>query len=77
MPATLTLTCIAYATGGKARLDGSGLLFLRSMCKLTRVGHAQYYKGDGHLFRDFLEEEYPDLSNECVDRAAYGTLRSK
>ena len=54
-----------------ARLDGSGLLFLRSVCKLTHVGHAQYYKGDGHSFRDFLEEEYPDLSNECVDRAEH------
>ncbi len=70
-PSTLTLTCIAYGTGGKARLDGSGLLFLRSMCKLSHVGHVQYYKGDGHSFRDFLEEEYPDLSNECVDRAEH------
>ena len=33
------------ATGGKARLDCSGMLFLRSLCRLTHVGHAQYYKG--------------------------------
>jgi hypothetical protein len=42
-----------------ARLDGSGVLFLRSLCRLTHVGHAQYYKGDGHAFRDFLEKHYP------------------
>ncbi len=33
------------ASGGKARLDCSGVLFLRSLCRLTHVGHAQYYKG--------------------------------
>jgi hypothetical protein len=33
------------AAGGKARLDCSGVLFLRSLCRLTHVGHAQYYKG--------------------------------
>jgi len=58
-------------TGGKARLDESGLLFLRSLCKLTHVGHAQYYKGDGHAFADFLEKEYPTLTNKCVDRAEH------
>jgi len=42
-----------------ARLEGSGLLFLRSLCRLTHVGHAQYYKGDGHAFQDYLEEYYP------------------
>ena len=42
-----------------ARLDGSGVSFLRSLCKLTHVGHAQYYKGDGHAFQDYLEEHYP------------------
>jgi hypothetical protein len=35
------------------------------------VGHAQYYKGDGHAFADFLEEKYPNLSNKCVDRAEH------
>ena len=44
----LTCSCYFIFIGGQARLDGSGLLFLRSLCKLTHVGHAQYYKGDGH-----------------------------
>jgi hypothetical protein len=47
------------ATGGMARLDGSGVLFLRSLCRLTHVGHAQYYKGDGLAFHDYLDEFYP------------------
>jgi hypothetical protein len=42
-----------------ARLEGSGVEFLRSLCKLTHVGHAQYYKGDGHAFQDYLEKHYP------------------
>ena len=42
-----------------ARLEGSGVLFLRSLCRLTHVGHAQYYKGDGHAFHDYLEKHYP------------------
>ena len=33
------------AAGGRARLECSGVLFLRSLCKLTHVGHGQYYKG--------------------------------
>ena len=41
------------------------------MCKLTHVGHAQYYKGDGHAFADFLEDKYPELTNKCVDRAEH------
>jgi hypothetical protein len=49
----------SFLPGGMARLEGSGLLFLRSLCRLTHVGHAQYYKGDGHAFQDFLEEHYP------------------
>ncbi len=47
------------ATGGMARLDGSGVLFLRSLCRFTHVGHAQYHKGDGLAFHDYLEEHYP------------------
>jgi len=46
------------ATGGMARLEGSGVAFLRSLCRLTHVGHAQYYKGDGHAFHDYLEKHY-------------------
>ena len=33
------------ASGGMARLDCSGVLFLRSLCRLIHVRHAQYYKG--------------------------------
>jgi hypothetical protein len=44
---------------GLARLEGSGVLFLRAICKLTHVGHAQYYKGDGHAFQDYLLKHYP------------------
>ena len=57
--------------GGRARLDCSGVLFLRSLCKLTHVGHGQYYKGDGNLFQDFLEKHYPGITNTCVDRAEH------
>ena len=57
--------------GGRARLDCSGVLFLRSLCKLTHVGHGQYYKGDGNSFQDFLEEHYPGVTNKCVDRAEH------
>ncbi len=32
------------AAGGAVRLDGSGEAFLRSLCKLTHRGHAQYSK---------------------------------
>jgi len=53
------LTLIHDTKGGMARLEGSGVLFLRSLCRLTHVGHAQYYKGDGHAFADFLEKHYP------------------
>ncbi len=56
---------IYYFIGGKARLDGCGVLFLRSLCRLTHVGHAQYYKGDGHAFHDYLEEHYPG-SNSLI-----------
>jgi hypothetical protein len=45
-----------------ARLEGSGVLFLRALCKLTHVGHAEYYKGDGHAFQDFLQENYPGIN---------------
>ena len=44
---------------------------MRSLCKLTHVGHGQYYKGDGHSFKDFLEEHYQGITNNCVDRAEH------
>ena len=33
------------ATGGRARLECSGNMFLRALCKLTHRGYAQYVKG--------------------------------
>ena len=59
------------ATGGRVRLDCSGVSFLRSICRLTHRGHAQYVKGDGDAFGDFLEMHYPTLSNNCLSRADY------
>jgi hypothetical protein len=44
---------------------------LRSLCRLTHRGHAQYLKGDGDAFGDFLEAHYPDLTNKCLSRADY------
>jgi hypothetical protein len=38
------------ASGGKARQDCSGVLFLRSLCRLTHVGYAQYYKGLSSIY---------------------------
>ena len=49
-----------------ARLDGSGVSFLRSLCKLTHVGHAQHYKGDGHAFQDYLEKHYPGAFQSLI-----------
>jgi hypothetical protein len=43
------------ASGGRVRLECSGVCFLRSICRLTHRGHAQYVKGDGDAFGDFLE----------------------
>ena len=56
------------ATGGRVRLECSGAFFLRSICRLTHRGHAQYVKGDGDAFADFLEANYPNHSNACVSR---------
>lgn len=42
---------------------------MRTLCHLTHRGHAQYCKGDGDLFNDFLGTHYAHLSNECVGRA--------
>ena len=59
------------ATGGRVRLECSGVCFLRSICRLTHRGHAQYVKGDGDAFADFLEKNYPGQTNACLSRADY------
>ena len=52
-------------------LVNGGVCFLRSICKLTHRGHAQYVKGDGDAFADFLAKNYPGYSNDCLSRADY------
>ena len=52
--------------GDRTRVEASGVLLLRSMCKLTHKGHLQYAKGDGHAFEDFLRREWPNTRNRYV-----------
>jgi hypothetical protein len=59
------------ATGGCVRLECSGVFFLRSICRLTHRGHAQYVKGDGDAFGDFLDANYPGLNNKCLSRGEH------
>ena len=59
------------STGGRVRLECSGVCFLRSICRLTHRGHAQYVKGDGDAFADFLDKHYPGMSNAGLSRADY------
>ena len=47
------------ASGGHARLEKSGVLLLRSMCKLVACGHGAHAKGDGLEFKNWLENNYP------------------
>ena len=46
------LAVISRNGSGRARVEASGPLFLRSLCRLTHKGHLQYAKGDGHKFED-------------------------
>ena len=39
------LRAVRAATGGRARLECSGTMFLRAICKLTHRGYSQYVKG--------------------------------
>jgi hypothetical protein len=59
------------ASGGRARLECSGNMFLRAICKLTHRGYNQYVKGDGDAFSDFLADNYPGITNKCLSRADY------
>ena len=61
----------SVALGGRVRLECSGVCFLRSICRLTHRGHAQYVKGVGDAFGDFLELNYPGMCNQCLSRADY------
>jgi hypothetical protein len=59
------------ASGGRVRLECSGVHFLRSLCKLTHKGYGQYVKGDGDAFSDFLQLNYPHISNAGLSRADF------
>ena len=63
------LKAIHVESGGRSRVEASGILFLRSLCRLTHTGHAQYAKGDGTAFADFMKRTHPALKNRCVGRA--------
>jgi hypothetical protein len=55
--------------GGRTRVEGTGILLLRAMCRLTHMGHKEYAKGDGRRFHDYLNLEYPGVKSRCVGRA--------
>ena len=52
------LVQISRDGNGRTRVEASGLLLLRSLCRLTHKGHHQYAKGDGHRFDDWLHAKY-------------------
>jgi hypothetical protein len=60
---------VQKAGGGRTRVEGSGILLLRAMCRLTHMGHKEYQKGDGRRFHDYLAREYQALKSRCVRRA--------
>ncbi len=57
------------AGSGRTRVEGSGILLLRAMCRLTHMGHKEYPKGDGRRFHDYLLKKYPDVRSRCFGRA--------
>ncbi len=57
---------------GRTRVEASGLLLLRSLCRLTHKGHHQYAKGDGHRFEDWLIAKYiGEIKNCCAGRTEF------
>ena len=65
------LAAVMAECGDQTRVEASGVLLLRSMCKLTHKGHLQYAKGDGFAFADYLLREWPLIKNRCVGRAEH------
>ena len=57
------MAAVMVEFGPRTRVEASGVLLLRSMCKLTHKGHQQYAKGDGHAFEDYLRRDWPDIKN--------------
>ena len=57
---------------GRTRVEASGILLLRSLCRLTHSGAKEYAKGDGKRFADWLEEKYGGrVKNRCAGRAEF------
>jgi hypothetical protein len=52
------LAAIARDGNGRTRVEASGPLLLRSLCRHTHKGHLQYAKGDGHRFEDWLSAKH-------------------
>ena len=66
------LAAIARDGNGRTRVEASGPLLLRSLCRLTHKGHLQYAKGDGHRFEDWLSAKYNGaIKNRCAGRAEF------
>jgi hypothetical protein len=63
------ITELQRAGGGRTRVEGSGILLLRAMCRLTHMGHKEYPKGDGRHFHAYLRKQYPAVKSRCVGRA--------
>ena len=63
------ITELQRAGGGRTRVEGSGILLLRAMCRLTHMGHKEYPKGDGRRFHAYLRKQYPAVKSRCVGRA--------
>ena len=57
--------------GGCTRIEPSGIMLLRSICKLTHSGVKSYVKGDGLEFQNYLRDKFPETTNKCVGRAEF------
>jgi hypothetical protein len=66
------LAVISRNGNGRTRVEASGPLLLRSLCRLTHKGHLQYAKGDGHRFEDWIQKKYGGtVVNRCAGRAEF------
>jgi hypothetical protein len=63
-----SIEAIQVESDARSRVVASGILFVRSLCRLTHTGHAQYALGDGVEFGGYLKRAYPALKNRCVGR---------
>jgi hypothetical protein len=63
------MKAIQVQSSGRSRVEATGILVLRSLCRLTHIGHAQYALGDGIAFGDYLKRCYPNLKSRCVGPA--------